>query len=162
MWGFDVSVICAWINGWVNNRKSGDLRRHRAHYHITVMHISGIARRKGVGAAIQMRLINDYIMGAMAFQITSLTIVYSTVYSGADQRKHQSSASLAFVTGEFPAQMAIDAENAFILRRLHDTIKFRGVSCRRAAEFCKIWPSIVNNAICHLVETYEYEIISCL
>ena len=40
---------------------------------------------------------NDVIMGAIAFQITSLTIVYSTVYSGADQRKHQSSASLAFV-----------------------------------------------------------------
>ena len=35
----------------------------------------------------------------MTFQITSLTIVYSTVYSGADQRKHQSSASLAFVWG---------------------------------------------------------------
>ena len=32
-------------------------------------------------------------------QITSLTIVYSTVYSGADQRKHQSPASLAFVRG---------------------------------------------------------------
>ena len=42
---------------------------------------------------------NDVIMGAMASQITSLTIVYSTVYSGADQRKHQSSASLAFVRG---------------------------------------------------------------
>ena len=38
-------------------------------------------------------------MGAMASQITSLIIVYSTVYSGADQRKHQSSASLAFVWG---------------------------------------------------------------
>ena len=38
-------------------------------------------------------------MGAMASQITSLTIVYSTVHSGADQRKHQSSASLAFVQG---------------------------------------------------------------
>ena len=37
------------------------------------------------------------IMGPMASQITSLTIVYSTVYSGADQRKHQSSPSLAFV-----------------------------------------------------------------
>ena len=36
-------------------------------------------------------------MGAMASQIISLTIVYPTVYSGADQRKHQSSASLAFV-----------------------------------------------------------------
>ena len=41
----------------------------------------------------------DVIMGAMASQITSLTIVYSTVYSGVDQRKHQSSASLAFVRG---------------------------------------------------------------
>ena len=37
--------------------------------------------------------------GAMASQITSLTIVYSTVYSGADQRKHQSFASLASVRG---------------------------------------------------------------
>ena len=36
-------------------------------------------------------------MGAIASQITSLTIVFSTVYSDADQRKHQSSASLAFV-----------------------------------------------------------------
>ena len=42
---------------------------------------------------------NDSIMGPMAPQITSLTIVYSAVYSGADQRQHQSSASLAFVRG---------------------------------------------------------------
>ena len=55
---------------------------------------------------------NDVIMGAMASQIISLAIVYSTVFSGADQRKHQSPVSLAFVrgnspgTGEFPAQMA--------------------------------------------------------
>ena len=38
-------------------------------------------------------------MGTIASQITSLTIVYSTVCSDADQRKHQSSASLAFVRG---------------------------------------------------------------
>ena len=42
---------------------------------------------------------NDVIAGAMASQITSLTIVCLTVYSGADQRKHQSSASLTFVMG---------------------------------------------------------------
>ena len=42
---------------------------------------------------------NDVIMDAMASQITSLAVVYATVYSGADQRKHQSSASLAFVRG---------------------------------------------------------------
>ena len=41
----------------------------------------------------------DVIMNAIASQITSLTIVYSTVYLDADQSKHQSSASLAFVWG---------------------------------------------------------------
>ena len=38
-------------------------------------------------------------MEAMASQITTFTIVYSTAYLGADQRKHESSASLAFVWG---------------------------------------------------------------
>ena len=62
---------------------------------------------------------SDVILGEMTSQITSLTIVYSTVYSDTAQRKHQSSASLAFagnspVTGEFPAQMASNAENVSI------------------------------------------------
>ena len=42
---------------------------------------------------------NDVIMCAMASQITSHTIVYSTVSSDSDQIKHQSSASLAIVLG---------------------------------------------------------------
>ena len=42
---------------------------------------------------------DDVIMDAIASQITSFTIVYSAVYSDADQSKHQSSASLAFVRG---------------------------------------------------------------
>ena len=32
-----LSLICAWMNGWVNNREAGDLRRHPAHYDVTVM-----------------------------------------------------------------------------------------------------------------------------
>ena len=62
-------------------------------------------------------------MGAIASQITSRTIVYSTV-SDADQRKHQSSASLAFVpeTDEFPAQMASYAENVSIWWRHHEEV----------------------------------------
>ena len=42
---------------------------------------------------------SDVIMGTIASQITSLTIVYSTVYSDADQREYQSSESLAFMRG---------------------------------------------------------------
>ena len=48
---------------------------------------------------IHMHHYNDVIMTTMASKITSFTVVYSIVYSGADQRKHQSSASLAFVRG---------------------------------------------------------------
>ena len=45
---------------------------------------------------------SDLIMSAMASQITGIATVCSTVCSGADQRKHQSSASLAFVRGNPP------------------------------------------------------------
>ena len=58
----------------------------------------------------------------MESQITSFTIVWATIYSGADHRKHQSPASLAFVrgiSGEFPAQNASDAENVSISWRHH-------------------------------------------
>ena len=46
-----------------------------------------------------LRHYGDVIISAMGSQITSLTIVCSTLYSGADQSKHQSSASLAFARG---------------------------------------------------------------
>ena len=32
------SLICAWINGWIDNREAGNLRRYRAHYDVSVMH----------------------------------------------------------------------------------------------------------------------------
>ena len=59
-------------------------------------------------------------MGAIASQITSLTIVYSTIYSGADQSKHQKLRITGLCvgnspgTGEFPVQMASYAENVSI------------------------------------------------
>ena len=37
------SFMCAWINGWVNKRESGDLRRHRAQYDVTEMFTSDFA-----------------------------------------------------------------------------------------------------------------------
>ena len=70
---------------------------------------------------------SDVIMSAMASQITGLAIVYSTVYSGENQRKDQISASLAFVRGihrrqatEVPAQRASSAENVSIWWRHHE------------------------------------------
>ena len=68
---------------------------------------------------------DDVVMGAMASQITSLTIVYSTVYSDADQKKTSKlrvtglCAGNSPGTGEFPAQMASNAENVSIWWRHH-------------------------------------------
>ena len=44
------SLICAWINGWINNREAGDLRRHRVHY--DVIEIGPAFHNNGSGMAI--------------------------------------------------------------------------------------------------------------
>ena len=69
---------------------------------------------------------DNIIMGAMASEMISLTIVYSTVYSGADLRKHELRvtglcAGNSPGTGEFPTQMASNAEYVIIWWRHHDS-----------------------------------------
>ena len=53
----------------------------------------------GSNCSLKSAHYSDVIMSAMASQITGVPIAYSTVWSGTDQRKHQSTASLAFVRG---------------------------------------------------------------
>ena len=62
------------------------------------LHGKWISFELGLGQIFHIHY-DDVIMTTMASQITSLTVVYSTVYSDVDQRIHQSSASLAFVWG---------------------------------------------------------------
>ena len=67
---------------------------------ILIANTSPIYNTSDIGhREFQLRHYSGVIIGTMASQITSLTTVYSTVYSGADQRKYQSSASMAFVRG---------------------------------------------------------------
>ena len=81
----------------------------------------------GTDGAIETRLaLYIYvIMGAMASQITSVSIVYSTVCSGADQRKTSKLRVTGLcegnspMTGEFPSQRASNAENVSIWGRHH-------------------------------------------
>ena len=116
--------ICPCTNGWANHRDTAYLRRHHAHYYVTVMTNYDPFRWRmyALPNSVISRINNvqsfqyndifvwrrkrfhtyhyaDVIMTTIAPQITSRTIVYSTIYSGADQSKHQSSASLAFVWG---------------------------------------------------------------
>ena len=73
----------------------GGNKRHRW----LVLHLVQMGAIKLITIHLCRHHYSDVIKDAMASQITSLAIVFSTVYSGADQRKHQSSASLAFVRG---------------------------------------------------------------
>ena len=69
-------------------------------------------------------------MGVIASQITSLAIVYSTVYSDADQKKTSKlritglCAGNSPGTGEFPTQMASNAENVSIWWRHHESVRW--------------------------------------
>ena len=107
---------------------------------------------------------SDVIISTMVSQITSLTIVYSTVYSGADQRKYQSSASVAFVRGInrwMTAQRASNAENVSIWCRPHAAhhvfaswCSVRCVSNHDRLETASTFQNMVGNPMC---ETAFYE-----
>ena len=123
---FDVFVDLRLNKRLSNNRGAGDLRHYCAHYDVTVMHGGEIilwymgkihqypATAKRELCAYFMRCTHrkpshndanfmfhcsEVIVSAISPQITGVLIVYSTVCSGADQRKHQSSAWLVFVWG---------------------------------------------------------------
>ena len=78
-----------------------------------------------VAREMSLKHYNDVIMSAMAFQITSLTIVYATVYSSCRSKKTSKFCVTGLcegnspVTGEFPTQRASDAENVSIWWRHH-------------------------------------------
>ena len=80
----------------INKHKSNKIKENSN----TVRHLNkGTDHRHSKSCCDQSSPARRTIMGAMVSQIISRTIVYSTIYSGTDQRKHQSSASLAFVLG---------------------------------------------------------------
>ena len=117
-------------------------------------------------------------MGAMASQITTLIIVYPTVYSGAGQIKHQSSASLAFCreftgTGEFPAQRASNAENVSIGWSHHDRlgapnllVKWvpeltQPIHAKQIVDLIRIFPCVYDHIAPAFISIYTYMEISC-
>ena len=85
-------------------------------------------------------------MGAIASQITCFTIVYLAVYSGADQRKLQSSASLAFVLGihrspmNFPHKWPLTRK----MFPLDDVIMLFYIQLIHMGERGQNWENVVN------------------
>ena len=81
------SLICAWINDWVNNLEAGDLRRHVAHYDVTVMFNSkeDIMLKVSyngvdVAGAIVISTMHENMM-MMMMKITRLPVTIITLYA---------------------------------------------------------------------------------
>ena len=87
---FGMYLLLTWLSCWTNRRYVGDLIRHN----------NNVTESKGVRFYYVIRHhYSDVTMSAMESQITGESMICSTVCSGSDQRKHQSSASLTFVRG---------------------------------------------------------------
>ena len=97
---------------WLTHAKNLGKINLECHFHFDILFISklhcigcqGSKVNTGSGNGLMLQdnkplHYNDAIMSVMAYQITSLMIVYSRIYSGVDKRKHQGSVSLAFVRG---------------------------------------------------------------
>ena len=68
------SLICVWINGWVNNREAGDLRRYRAHYDVSVMLTAKLSlkwtqmnRKNSITAILCSETLCEWILGIIIY-----------------------------------------------------------------------------------------------
>ena len=137
------SLICAWINGWVNNREAGDLIwrplwRHSnnglyspglrlvLYWCVLLLHQRAMMTFWIILLNLDWRGIHnsDVIMSTMASHTTSLTSVHSTVYSGGDIYKKNIKAPRHWpLWGEFTGDRRIsNAENVPIWWRHHDML----------------------------------------
>ena len=97
----------------------------------------------------------DVIMGAITSQITSLTSVYSTVYSSLDHRKHQSSAPLAFVRG-IHRDRCIPHTKCFHLMKSSCMVSILTDRAKRVSMVRNIWMAIycISNIINRILLFY--------
>ena len=80
------SLICAWINGWVNNREAGDLRRHRAHYDVIVISLpTTLVPYHVIGCDLELSWIMTFII-KVKFVLVVTDYVYIYIISN-DQNK---------------------------------------------------------------------------
>ena len=122
---------------------------------------------------------SDVMVGAIASHITCLTIVYSTVYSGEDQRKHKSSASLAFVPGihrspvnswhKWPVRRKmLPFDDVIMMRTNHVHAWWRIISAHCPCVFIRLW-LILSESLCDsildkimlILSITIYEILDC-
>ena len=131
------SLICVWINGWVNNREAGDLRRYRAHYDVIVIithEISWIFAAAGLRVKTCSPHPGISASSSLWWRHNGRDCVsnhqpHDCLLNRLFRRRSKKTSKLSVTglcvgnspgTGEFPVQMASNAENVSIWWRHHD------------------------------------------
>ena len=71
------SLICTLINGWVNNREAGNLRRHGAYYDVTVITLAGAGdsqEANWLNRAFLLKLVSDYFWALIQYKNVLLPV----------------------------------------------------------------------------------------
>ena len=131
------TLIGARINGWVNNREAGDLRRYRGHYYVTVMFFddndyvvnSSLQWRHNGRDGVSNHQPHDCLLNHLSRRRAKKT---------SKLRATGHCAGNSPVTGEFPAKMASNAGTVFIWWRHHVLTIF----CIRSIQLCYICTNI--------------------
>ena len=132
------SLICAWINGWIDNRRAGDLRRHHAHYDVTVFlyqsrydvfwysFIGWIHNLANIGFIIEKKPLwwhhngRDSVSNHQPHDCFPNRLFRRRSKKTSKLRVTGLCAGNSPGTGEFSVQMASNAENVSIWRRHHE------------------------------------------
>ena len=124
--------ICSWINGWVNNREAGDLRRHRAHYDVIVIKRAVLAGKPLHGGPY---ITFDWI--SLWMKNSSCRCIYNSI-----RRK-------------MPFSAGVDTEELWSLKTLKHLHEFRTITIfliHRHIENCRVY--VLSNII-YLVSRYK-------
>ena len=120
------SLICAWTNGWVNNRDACDLRRRRARYSVIVVNNYAHSSKKSIRYAwINLLITMTSKWGrcrlkSPASPLFTQPFIQTQIKENIKAPHHWPLCGDFNGTGEFPAQMASNAENVSIWWRRHE------------------------------------------
>ena len=130
------------------------MAHHQAYANIICIHQSRCTKiniQSGVGCESFDLLTSHYIdviMSMTASLITSVSIFYSTVCSGADQRKHQSPTSLGFVSGIH--QSLVNSPGQYCKKCFHLTVSSWGKCSCNCVIFKCIWEKTICSTSCDI------------
>ena len=146
---FDVSLICAWINGWVNNREAGDLRRQYAYCDVTVMSSCAYVVGTGDGNVQYIPRNMHTVFALLCFVVVIHWLIYP--YPSGLLHLHCGKLAIAPVPAKQPWWIWINTSREFIMNDCITTTKQLESTTKPCAYF--LWYTVCAMVAANVVRT---------